>query len=75
MRLERRFYGNKPTVDEAVKAKMKVLREFYIVDKSNEHLVEQYLRDHINAHPDKDFEAILDRVAHELIAAKLNSVQ
>ena len=75
MRLERRFYGNTPTVDEAVKAKMKVLREFYVVDETNENLVEQYLRDHISASHGKDYEAVLDRVAHKLISEKLNSLQ
>lgn len=60
------------TVKQAIAAKMRVLRDFYIVDDNNESKIKQQLVDAINNTPNKDYEIILDQVAHKLIADKLN---
>ena len=64
----------KPTKEEAVKAKMKVLREFYIVDKSNEEEIKSYLWQEILKHPNTDYESVLDHAARVLIDKKLAEV-
>lgn len=70
-----RWYApRKPSVKEAINAKMKVLREFYIVDKDNEDEIRNQLEAAIKAHPDEDYERVLDRVAHTMIERKLDSV-
>jgi hypothetical protein len=69
----RHYTPQKPSVKEAVDAKMKVLREFYIVDKTNEFEIRTMLHGAIQAQPNKDYELVLDRVAHKLIEEKLNS--
>lgn len=61
----------RPTVKEAIRAKMKVPREFYVVDQHNEREIKALLQDAVKAEPDKDYEHVLDRVAHTLIAKKL----
>ena len=61
----------KPTVKNAINEKMKVLREFCIVDKKNEAEVRAKLEAAIEAEPNSDYEMVLDRVAHKMIAEKL----
>lgn len=61
----------KPTVKEAIAAKMKVLREFCIMNDRNKDQIQKMLQDAIDAQPDKDYELVLDRVAHTLISQKL----
>lgn len=68
------YLASKPSVDEAVDAKMKVLEEFYIVDKMNYDEIKSQLLEAIKSQPGKDYELVLDRVAHTLIAAKLNDL-
>ena len=55
------------TVEQAIKEKMKVLREFYIVNEHNEKSIELNLWDAIKAEPNKNFDIVLDRVAHTMI--------
>ena len=62
-------------LNQAIKEKMKVLREFYVVDKDNEKEIKQQLIDAVDAEPEKDFDIVLDRVAHTLIERKLNQVR
>lgn len=63
------------TLKQAVTEKMKVLREFYIVDKDNEQKIEQQLISAVNAEPGTHFDIVLDRVAHTLIEQKLDSAE
>lgn len=65
------YDGRKPTPKMAIEAKMKVLREFYVVDSSNEREIRGKLQAAINANPEKDYELVLDRVAHSMIEKKL----
>ena len=74
MQVVQRIYpGNmyKPTVKQAINTKLKILREFYIVDDKNEEEIRKQLSDAIKAHPNTDYEHVLDQVAHRLIAEKL----
>ena len=74
MQIVQRIYPvgeRKPTVKQAVAEKMKVLREFYIVDKTNESEIKSELMAAIKARPDADYEVVLDQVAHRLISEKL----
>ena len=63
----------KPSVKQAIASKMKVLREFYIVDSSNAKEIQLYLYAEVNAHPGRDYELVLDSAAKKLIEKKLNS--
>jgi hypothetical protein len=68
-----RYYEDrKPTVKEAINAKMKVLREFYVVDESNDREIRAELKAAVDAHPGRDYELVLDQVAHRMIAEKLS---
>ena len=64
------YVYRKPSVKEAINAKMKVLREFCIVDRTNENEIRKQLQDAIDAHPEKDYELVLDTVARTLINRK-----
>lgn len=63
------------TLNQAIQEKMKVLKEFYVVDRNNEKQIKQRLIDAVNAEPTKDFDIVLDRVAQTLIKEKLDSVR
>ena len=65
------YTPDKPSVKEAINAKMKVLREFYVVDDSNEREIRGELKAAVNAHPGRDYELVLDQVAHTMIMEKL----
>lgn len=65
----------KPTKEQAVKAKMKVLKDFYIVDRNNAAEIESYLWDEIVKHPNTDYESVLDHAARVLIDKKLGEVE
>lgn len=74
MQITQRIYPvgeRKPTVKEAVAAKMKVLKEFYVVNRLNKTEIEEQLWAAIKAHPESDYEVVLDQVSHKLIAEKL----
>jgi hypothetical protein len=59
-------------LDQAINEKIKVLREFYIVDDHNEEAIRQKLIKAVKAEPNKNFDIILDRVAHTMIMNRLN---
>ena len=63
----------KPSVKQAVAAKMKVLREFYIVDAENAKEIQLQLYAEVNANPGRDYELVLDSAAKKLIEKKLNT--
>lgn len=69
------YVSTERTLAQAIREKMKVLREFYVVDKNNEKEIKQQLLDAVKAEPDKDFDIVLDRVAHTMIERKLDSVK
>lgn len=62
----------KPSLKQAIDIKMKVLREFHVVDKNNEAAIRKELKDAVDANPKRDYEIVLDQVAHKLIMARLN---
>lgn len=62
----------KQTVKQVIDEKMKILREFYVMDDDNQEDIKQKLQDAVDAHPDKDYERILERVTHTMIMEKLN---
>ena len=66
--------NRKLTVDEAVAEKMKVLEELCVVTNSNKNKIRKQLENAIAANPDKDYEHILDRVAHTLIAKRYEHI-
>ena len=67
----RGYYKAIRTVDTIVNEKIKVLREFYVVDIHNEESIRNMLLKAINERPDSNPDAIADRIAKSLIAAKL----
>lgn len=64
----------KPTKEEAVKAKMKVLKEFHVVNKRNAAEIETYLWSEIAKHSTRDYEIVLDQAAHTLIDRKMREL-
>lgn len=72
---KRKYIPVERSLSQAIREKMKVLREFYVVDKNNEKEIKQMLIDAVKAEPDKSFDVVIDRVAHTLIERKLNSVK
>ena len=67
----RHYTPDKPSVKQAINAKMKVLREFCVVDKKNEDSIRKYLQAAVDANPNHDYEHVLDRAAQVLIKQKL----
>lgn len=59
------------TDQQAVDAKIQVLRDFYIVDDDNEDEIRNILEQALKAEPHKDRDVILDREAKKLIEEKL----
>ena len=56
-----------------VSRKMKVLKEFYIVDEENKNEIRAYLEEALRKYPERDPEIVLDQAASLLIQRKLNS--
>lgn len=61
----------KRTAETAVKEKLKVLREFCIVDDRNETVIRERLEKAIADKPDLNFDVVLDRMAKRMINEKL----
>lgn len=64
--------ADKPTPKQAVNEKMRVLREFYVIDNKNADEVKAMLEGAIRESPNRDYEIVLDQVARKLISNKLN---
>lgn len=62
----------KITVDEAVRNKLRVLRQFEIVNQKNKKEIESILRDAIARHPGRDIEIVLDQAAFDIIHKQFN---
>lgn len=59
-----------PNVKTAVNAKMRVLRDFYVVDDDNESQIRGELEAAVRESKSLDYNRVLDRVARDLINAK-----
>lgn len=55
----------------AIREKLKVLREFYIVDDSNEESFKRQMERAIAENPDVHFDRVLDGFARKLISEKM----
>lgn len=58
-------------VNDAINEKIKVLKDFYIVDKRNEEAVRAQMKAEIERRSDVDFDRVLDTFAKKLIDKKL----
>ena len=56
-----------------INEKIRVLRDFCIVDDSNEIAIRNRLLAEINSNPDKDPDIIADRIARRMISDKLTA--
>ena len=72
MQVDTPVNGRKPTLKEAVKAKLRVLRDFYIVDSSNKNEYKQILLDEVAKYPNRDYEIVLDQIGNKLIMDRLS---
>ena len=63
-------YVPQRNVKDAVEEKIKVLKEFYIVDKNNEAAIRAQMQAEIERRSDVDFDRVLDSFARKLIDAK-----
>ena len=59
------------TVKKAIDEKMKVLKEFCVVDIRNEDKIREKLEKAVAGKPEMDFDMVLDRVAKRMINEKL----
>lgn len=57
-------------VNDAINEKIKVLKDFYIVDKRNEETVRAQMKAEIERRSDVDFDRVLDSFAKKLIDKK-----
>ena len=64
--------GYKPSLKQAIKEKMRVLSEFFVVNEKNEREIENMLKQAVAAAPHRDYEVVLDHIARKLIFEKLN---
>ncbi len=74
--MDNRVWGSdfkKPTVKQAINAKMKVLREFGVVNKENARDIKRRLQREVDAHPNRDYEVVLDQVAQPMIMEYLDN--
>lgn len=60
--------------ERAIREKLGVLRDFYIVDDGNESEYRDILQKAIDARPNGDVEMILDRTARKLIDGRLGVI-
>lgn len=58
-------------VKEAVDEKIRVLKDFYIVDTDNENTIRAQMKAELNRRSDVDFDRVLDSFAKRLIEEKL----
>ena len=63
----------KQTVKQVIDEKMKILREFYVVDDDNQAEIRQLLQDAVDAQPNSDYEYALQRLTHAMVMEKLNT--
>lgn len=66
--------GYHPSNKTLVKEKLKVLREFYIVDDRNEDEIKKYLEKAIIDHKNNDPQVVLDQAASALIKKKFREI-
>ena len=64
------WYNPKRGVKEVINEKIKVLKDFYIVDKRNEETVRAQMKAEIERRSDVDFDRVLDSFAKKLISEK-----
>ncbi len=63
-------YDPKRDTNQAINEKIKVLKEFYIVDKTNEESIRAQMQAEIERRSDVDFDRVLDSFAKKLIGEK-----
>lgn len=73
--VHKKYVPAERTLEQAIKEKMQVLEEFYVVNGKNEKDIRNQLISAVEAEPDKDFDIVLDRVAHTMITKKLDGVR
>lgn len=64
-------YDSQRDAKQAINEKIRVLKDFYIVDKSNEETVRAQMQAELDKRPDIDFDIVLDGFAKKLIGEKL----
>lgn len=64
-------YEPKRDVKQAIDEKIRVLKDFYIVDNSNEKTIRAQMQAEITKRPDVEFDRVLDSFAKKLIDKKL----
>lgn len=69
-----RNYDPKRTPEQAVREKMKVLREFFVVDDDNYDSIYKELLGRVCMHPEYDFDRVLDRAARTMIDDRLGRI-
>lgn len=68
-------YTRRPShIKSLVNEKMKVLRDFYIVDSNNESQMKKLLEQAIGNHPNSDPQVVLDHAASVLIKKKFREI-
>lgn len=61
----------KKTTKTIINQKMRVLKDFYVVDDDNEDYIRKQMERALKDHPNEDPEVVLDHFAHPLIQSKL----
>lgn len=61
----------KKTPKTIINNKIRVLKDFYVVDETNEDKLRKKMEQALKDHPNEDPEVVLDHFAHPLIQEKL----
>ena len=72
MRLECPNGYRKPSLKQAVSSKMRVLRDFYIVDDKNKNEYKKILLNAVAKYPNRDYEIVLDQTAAKIISERFD---
>lgn len=72
MRTENTTSYTKPTLKQAVSEKLRILRDFCIVDDKNKREYKGILLDAVAKYPNRDYEIVLDQITAKLLTERFD---
>ena len=62
----------KPTLKQAVNEKLRILRDFCIVDDKNKREYKGILLEAVSKYPNRDYEVVLDQAVAKILTERFN---
>ena len=75
MAIQKTTKGKKSPVDTYIHKKIKLLKDFTVVDEDNEEEIKGMLYDAVKKYPNRNHEIIIDAVARNLIKKRLDEYE